>query len=956
MDLTLDNMKSKTIQNPLLRSKMELELDTGTVQINLRNITKFFRKAYVLTPFRNESYMEELNTQSINIDMWKSLSKNLVLHETNIKILGNFTHSHNIVIGKSCDFSVFNHFNYELTENVLIIPILNISYLNITKYLQVLYEGSTTLEDLYNILLTNQESSKNDELTYNGKMNLTSTIKNLEESKYWTKRYNCLLNITKLFHCRQLRFSNLDKITDSDKKKLIQELVKENADSNYLTNIKGSKNFVDASSAITNQGYKLYRISRPCDMSKSDINGMFTKLNSTQKFYMFCNLLVSKKYCHLAINNYDIMKEMKSTIDYFPGMFKYYFGYAWLRFYMEEGIKKTWMKKDDEFVFDINTASLLPVYPFSIDDPKSNPYMPILIADRVLDSNRNLGGLAFYNTTDSNFINQGITDLDGFKRRMNLFISGNSSNDIFMNMDWKNVGAGVSGSIMTACLQKRHQLVTLFAGKNNFNQYSEFDMDYNRYFHELYPEADVDIMISSSHPVDFMEKAKTIFNQVVVNICGFNPQNAEPCHVKMKTIQTIFLFVDEQFIKDNIVDESLSYEKIVTNLGDKEILNKFMPFIEIKVDDFYKEKFSEYDLSKLKITHPELFAIDSTEVFFQIHLTHNNSKTTTESDKTTESGTTTTESGTSDNVIEFDMDDESEETFEEPIISLPNVGINISYKVKISSIHIQRQLELFSLFGDDFFALVSKFHMPCVRAYYDGDNVYMTPSCISAHLTYMNIDYKYFAGSKDPIEIILKYRMRGFGTFLNKNEISRTLKYVSKVQFWNNLHNINLEDKNTINSFLGSVPMNSKLFQPRIYNQELFGPEVPFVNLVDGYNNIPNSLELLTYKTHANFIKNNFHTDCAEDFPNVKYINNEGYIVPVKKWLIESTFNNARYNYLQKCKKEKEEKERLTINTNNSMDNIPSPPPPVYSSNNNTWSSIQNIPNSWDEEVIVDDE
>ena len=471
MDLTLDNMKSKTIQNPLLRSKMELELDTGTVQINLRNITKFFRKAYVLTPFRNESYMEELNTQSINIDIWKSLSKNLVLHETNIKILGNFTHSHNIVIGKSCDFSVFNHFNYELTENVLIIPVLNISYLNITKYLQVLYEGSTTLEDLYNILLTNQESSKNDELTYNGKMNLTSTIKNLEESKYWTKRYNCLLNITKLFHCRRLRFSNLDKITDSDKKKLIQELVKENADSNYLTNIKGSKNFVDASSAITNQGYKLYRISRPCDMSKSDINGMFTKLNLTQKFYMFCNLLVSKKYCHLAINNYDIMKEMKSTIDYFPGMFKYYFGYAWLRFYMEEGIKKTWMKKDDEFVFDINTASLLPVYPFSIDDPKSNPYMPILIADRVLDSNRNLGGLAFYNTTDSNFINQGITDLDGFKRRMNLFISGNSSNDIFMNMDWKNVGAGISGSIMTACLEKRHPLVTLFAGKNNFNQY-----------------------------------------------------------------------------------------------------------------------------------------------------------------------------------------------------------------------------------------------------------------------------------------------------------------------------------------------------------------------------------------------------------------------------------------------------------------------------------------------------
>jgi hypothetical protein len=35
----------------------------------------------------------------------------------------------------------------------------------------------------------------------------------------------------------------------------------------------------------------------------------------------------------------------------------------------------------------------------------------------------------------------------------------------------------------------------------------------------------------------------------------------------------------------------------------------------------------------------------------------------------------------------------------------------------------------------------------------------------------MNLDYKYFAGSQDPINIINKYRMRGFGCWLNMNEL-----------------------------------------------------------------------------------------------------------------------------------------------------------------------------------------
>ena len=118
---------------------------------------------------------------------------------------------------------------------------------------------------------------------------------------------------------------------------------------------------------------------------------------------------------------------------------------------------------------------------------------------------------------------------------------------------------GISGSIMTACLQKQHPLMTLFKGKNNFENVSDFDLDYLRYYNEYYPNADVDVMIKSSHPLDFIKKVKIVFNQVVVNVCGFNPANAEPHHVKMKTIKTVYLFVTEDFIKTQIVQAKKSF-------------------------------------------------------------------------------------------------------------------------------------------------------------------------------------------------------------------------------------------------------------------------------------------------------------------------------------------------------------------------------------------------------------
>ena len=115
-------------------------------------------------------------------------------------------------------------------------------------------------------------------------------------------------------------------------------------------------------------------------------------------------------------------------------------------------------------------------------------------------------------------------------------------------------------------------------------------------------------------------------------------------------------------------------------------------------------------------------------------------------------------------------------------------------KAHIKSTHFKK-LEIFSIKEDDFFSVVSTFHFPCVRGIYDGSNVYLMPSCITAFMTLMNIDYKYVCCAKDPIELILKYKdFRGYGTYLNIDENKSVLKYIMKNQKYWPQYNINNTD------------------------------------------------------------------------------------------------------------------------------------------------------------------
>ena len=213
------------------------------------------------------------------------------------------------------------------------------------------------------------------------------------------------------------------------------------------------------------------------------------------------------------------------------------------------------------------------------------------------------------------------------------------------------------------------------------------------------------------------------------------------------------------------------------------------------------------------------------------------------------------------------------------------IDLKYTYKFNIESNYLNHNLELFSINNDDFFGIVAQFHLPCVRAYYDGINVFLTPSCISAHLTYMNIDYKYFAGSKDPLDIINKNRLRGFGTWLNKNEIIIMKKYCNSVLFWTNLYSLsnnnNNDNNNTDNNILGPLSLNHKIFRPRLYNIDYFLNKN--LNLNNRYDN--SELGFTVYHTTKSVPLNIINYD------NFISIDENGNIIPVKKWIILTSWD-----------------------------------------------------------------
>jgi hypothetical protein len=113
-------------------------------------------------------------------------------------------------------------------------------------------------------------------------------------------------------------------------------------------------------------------------------------------------------------------------------------------------------------------------------------------------------------------------------------------------------------------------------------------------------------------------------------------------------------------------------------------------------------------------------------------------------------------------------------------ITLERVDTENKHKWRING--LTRTIDIFHV--DGIAEVIVKYHLPCVRAWYDGDMVHCFSSFITAAMTGMNIDIRWTSNRKDVRDIVLKYFQRGFGTLLTKADRESLLQYINEGNQW----------------------------------------------------------------------------------------------------------------------------------------------------------------------------
>jgi hypothetical protein len=108
-------------------------------------------------------------------------------------------------------------------------------------------------------------------------------------------------------------------------------------------------------------------------------------------------------------------------------------------------------------------------------------------------------------------------------------------------------------------------------------------------------------------------------------------------------------------------------------------------------------------------------------------------------------------------------------------LHLVDKGYDFKYSIKIPGM---RHIEIYRV-KDNIVALIHRFHLCCVRQFFDGSNVFMLSECVNAMMTGINTSYRYMANNTNPMFCILKYAKRGYTTVLNTKERHSILKYIN---------------------------------------------------------------------------------------------------------------------------------------------------------------------------------
>jgi len=714
-----------------------------------------------------------------------------------------------------------------------------------------------------------------------------------------------------------------ERLSDKSVQNVLKRLAEsKEEDNNYLAFLFRKNSYLDASSAVNADGYKLYRItSNPIleNMTNEHFNTLYNKLSYAERYHLIMNAMISKDLCHFVVNNKYILEEIMSEnkdpkghtfMNKYAQLIRYTLGYGWLTMYMEESIKRGYISKSDRFIFDIETASKLPFFPYSTNNIHICPYLPILVDSDTINADKNILGVCQYiynnkygSKVDNEYSLQkqmryGVVNKKKFIERVNMFISGKTNTNILEGLNWSNIA--MSGSMMACCLPNYNSLMNNFVKNINTNLKEDI-FDFIGFANEYYKDADIDVMCNIQDIYEFVDKIYEIQSVIEENIRLYNRiPDGTPNVTTVFSNKSAAIMINKYFIKTYLQKETgLEYVDILSNVNSsivrdaiyKHYINWYKEYLKTAIKQ-NPNKFIDNKYHELYLPVP----IENINVVF-IKTQKDKEEDRQEEQKKIDEQNKSSES-TSDSYIDIEEDDkefEQEKQYEDDIIEeygTSNIVFEpkVNFKFRITSSYLPHNFELFQTKYTEFFNTVARFHLPIVRSYFDGDNVYITPSCVSACMTMLNIDYKYFAGSKDPIEIINKYRMRGFGTILNDREIIRLIEYSNLVPKWKQLYSLNIQSNSSVFKILGQLEPSHTIFKPSfVLDKKEPSDEYKKPRNME-YMSIPNNVSDIISLIRSMYFTSNVND--VINLTNITTINKYGYVEPVKKWLIDAFYDN----------------------------------------------------------------
>ena len=725
------------------------------------------------------------------------------------------------------------------SEDVNIILINELNETQIEEYLGLYNFEEGKLDkfiEFLMILTYNQINLKKSNVSITKK--LTKCLDGL--SSYWENPNQYTLNYkfnSRKFNNRENKINFKKELEENEE---TEEKIKDfiNIEGDYLDDIIRENKWDKKYSSSSSSSSSYYVLSEKSNMTNEEIIQIYNLIPTKYLQYMFvCHMLCSRSHCHLIINNKLLLEMINPLFNEFKPLFKYILGYTWLTLTIEEQNKK--VKDTDRIIFDIDTANLLPIYPFTCEDINQNPYASVLIDNDLINLKKNCLSLDMIEDYEKYY---GVCSSVEFSRRLNIFVNGQCTKGVLDFIDWSC--CAVSGSAVTACGMKYNPLIHLH--KENINN-EITDEDLLSYFFHYYNDSDIDLLCNKISIFDFIETI-SVLNDKLMLYDELVVENIKTSSI-MVTDELIINIIDDinNYLNQEKKEENIEYdlEYVKTNLNKLDIKKYFY-------EKYYIDWQSENQIKVEELNKQDnLFYTEYIRLIPLVEFRVYN--------------------------ISYELNDNKNKDYEKYLYDDTNKIVgkltqSIRYKI-MSKNNKFKTFEIFKTQNENFFSTIAKFHLGMVRAYWNGETLKCLPSYISSMMINMATYYNYFASIRDPIEIVNKYRSRGFGIILNNYEKKHMINFIKKNNkiCWN-IYNLNETE-------LNYTELSKNIFGAKNINDNIFKLSKYTLGLTEDCYKVVNHT---TYSTFKNCFYSFIHfSDNINFIIRLKAINDKGYINPL---------------------------------------------------------------------------